>query len=328
MKIMKFIVLSMFLASLMVVGCKVSNNSDQTNPVLTPEDVFSLEILSQIRTQYDIGNNELEITYIGNHGYLFSTLSKRVIIDSLSEIGGGYERTSEVILSMFNEAEFPFNNIQLALSTHSHGDHFDVNRVVDFLIANPQSTHLTTQGAEILLQGSTQYNQISSQSMGITPDPNSSNQVVIAGVRVKVFRLDHHGVSDYDHVAIMFTLNGIKVLHVGDACKIPSQYEGLGLGSENIDILIAPFGSSCANWTVAFEEENPFDIINQYIRPRHIIVSHLDFDTTAAEIQEIIDLLEENLPGIDLSVFHPTILGQKIYIKEGNNIQVIDKPSS
>jgi L-ascorbate metabolism protein UlaG (beta-lactamase superfamily) len=142
--------------------------------------------------------------------------------------------------------------------------------------------------------------------------------------------LDHHGVSDYEHVAFMFTLNGIKILHVGDSCKLPVQYENLGLEGENIDILIAPFGQSCSNWTLVFEEENqnPFTIINQYIRPKHIIVSHQNFDTTSPEIQETVDTLATNLPGISFSVFHPTILKQKIYTKAENNIQVTDKPTS
>ena len=59
-----------------------------------------------------------------------------------------------------------------------------------------------------------------------------------------------------------------------------------------------------------------------------IIVSHLSFETTVTEIEATIDTLEENLPGITFSVFHPTILKQMIYIKEGGSIRVIDKPTS
>jgi|GEM_PF-1183764 len=331
MKFNKLIILSIFLVSLFIFACNTTTNSDQENPdpVLHPEDVFSQEILSQIRSHYGIGDNELEITYIGNHGYLFSTLSKKILIDSLSEIEGGYERTSRVILTMLNEAEFPFNNIDLALTTHSHGDHFNADSAVNFLIANSQTTHLSTNEVDGILQTSSGYNQIQSQSIGITPDPSTRYQTGIAEITVDVIRIDHHlSASGDEHVAFLFSLNGIKILHVGDACKIPAQYEGLGLEGENIDILVAPFGSSCANWTVGTEEENAYDIINQYIKPKHIIVSHLSFETTAAEIEATIDTLEENCPGITFSVFHPTILKQMIYIKEEGSIRVIDKPTS
>ena len=330
MKFTRLIVLIVLLACLAFFSCTTPGGSDEENAdqIPAPEDVFSQEILSQIRFPYQIGSNELEITYIGNHGFLISTMSKRILIDSLTEIGGGYETTSRVILAMMNEAGFPFNNIELALSTHSHEDHFEIDRVIEFLLANPQATHLSTEEAETTLQGSGMYAQVASQSVGITPGPNTRYRVEVAGVAVDVLRLDHHGVTDYDHVAFLLTLNGIKVLHIGDACKIPAQYEGLNLARENIDILIAPFGSSCANWTLGNEDENPFDIINHYIRPKHIIASHLDFDSTAADVQETIRTLAENLPGIAFSAFHPVILKQKIYTKEGNRIQVMDKPSS
>jgi len=331
MKFIRPIVLVAMLVSLIIFGCTPQGGPDEnnTNQIPAPEDVFPQEILTQIRFPYIIGANELEITYIGNHGFLFSTLSKRILIDSLTEIGGGYETTSRVILSMLNEAGFPFNNIELALTTHSHGDHFEADRVIEFLLANPQATHLTTEEAETTLQGATSFAQIASQSLGVTPDPNTRYRIEVAGMAVEVIRLDHHGVENYDHVAFMFTLNGIKVLHIGDACKIPAQYEGLNLERENIDILIAPFGSSCANWTVVgFEDDDPFEIINRFIRPKHIIVSHLDFESTAADVQAIINTLSDRLPGITFSAFHPVILKQKIYVKEGNRIRVIDKPTS
>lgn len=331
MKFLKLIISILLLVSLIGFGCSTTDTSDQddTDQVLQPEDVFSQETLNQIYSHYDIAGNEVEITYIGNHGYLFSTLGRRVLIDSLTEIGGGYETTSGVILTMLNEAEFPFNRINLALTTHIHGDHFDRDSAVDFLIANPNASHLSTNEVDESLRTSSGYNQIQSQTIGIFPAPSSRIQTEIAGITVDVVQIDHHLSQEGDeHVAFLFTLNGIKFLHVGDACKIPSQWDGLGLEGEHIDILIAPFGQSCSNWTVVFEEENPFNIIKWYIKPKHIIISHLNFDTTAAEIQETINTLQANLPGISFSVFHSTILKQKIYTKEGNTIQVRDKPTS
>jgi len=331
MKVGKLIILSMLLVSLIGFSCNNTDNSevDNTDQVLRPEDVFSQEILNQIYTHYDIGSNEVEITYMGNHGYLFSTMGRRVLIDSLTEIGGGYETTSGVILNMLNEAGFPFNRINLALTTHIHGDHFDRDAAINFLIANPNASHLSTNEVDESLQASSSYNQIQSQSIGIFPNPSSRIQTEAAGITVDVVRIDHHGGQEGDeHVAFLFTLNGIKFLHVGDACKIPAQWDGLGLEGEHIDILIAPFGQSCSNWTVVFEEENPFNIIKWYIKPKHIIVSHQNFETTTTEIQETLNTLRDNLPGISFSVFHPTILKQKIYTKEGNTIRVMDKPTS
>jgi L-ascorbate metabolism protein UlaG (beta-lactamase superfamily) len=230
---------------------------------------------------------------------------------------------------MMSRAEFPFNRISLALTTHVHGDHFDRDEAVNFLIANPETHHLSTVEVDESLQTSSYYNQIQDQTTGRLPDPNTRVQIQISGITVDMARIDHHGSpGEGEHLIFLFTLNGIKFLHVGDACKIPSQYQGLGLAGENIDILIAPFGNSCANWTVVFEDENPFNIINNTIRPKHIIISHLDHDTTQAEIGSTLNLLRDNLPGITFSVFHPTILLQKIYTKEGNTIQVRDKPTS
>ena len=331
MKLVKTIILSVIMVSMVGFGCSANDNVDQddTDPVLMPEDVFSQDILNQIYSHYDIGSNELEITYIGNHSYLFSTMARRVLIDSLTEIGGGYETTSGVILDMMARAEFPFNRISLALTTHIHGDHFDRDEAVNFLIANPDANHLSTIEVDESLQTSSSYNQIQTRTTGIFPDLNTRIQTQISGITVDVVRVDHHGSSgEGEHVAFLFTLNGIKILHVGDACKIPAQWDGLRLARENIDILIAPFGSDCSNWTLVSEDQNPFNIINWYIRPKHIIVSHLNFETTEAEIQTTVNLLQDELPGIGISYFHPIILKQKIYIKEGNTIRVIDKPVS
>lgn len=330
MNFKSIVIFILLVVTLFVWGCNAveSTSDDGAARVLQPEDVFPQNILTRLRSNITLENNQMEVTYIGNHGYLFRTGAKKILIDSLSEIGGGYERTSQVILTMFNEDSFPFNNIDLALTTHSHGDHFEADTAVDFLIANPQTFHLSTEEVAGMISAQPNGNQVADRSQGSSPPLGTRETVNVAGISVEIFRVDHHGGSGdpYEHVMMMFTLNGIKILHVGDACKFPEQYENFGLENENIDILIAPFGQSCSNWCEVFEDQDAYAIIKDYIKPKHIIMSHMNFNDSNAFLQQNRERMEANLPGIPISVFHPTILNQKIYTKDDNRITVIEKP--
>jgi L-ascorbate metabolism protein UlaG (beta-lactamase superfamily) len=326
----KLMIFALLVVTLFIWGCNTNQNNDNNDEptVLQPEDVFPQNILDRLRTNLTLENNQLEITYIANHGYLFRTGGTKILIDSLSEIGGGYERAMGVVLEMFNEERFPFNSIRLALTTHSHGDHFEADRAVDFLIANSQTFHLSTAEVANMIAAQPNGSQVANRSVGSSPPVGTRETVVVNDFTVELFGVDHHGIvgEGYDHVAMMFTLNGIKILHVGDACKLPNQYANLGLENENIDILIAPFGHSCSNWCEVFEDQNAYTIIRDYIKPKHIIMSHMNFDDSNAFLQENRRRMEENIPGIPISVFHPTILNQKIYTKEDNRISAEAKP--
>ena len=78
---------------------------------------------------------EVRVTYVGNAGFLIAVGDKKILIDALfSGFPGGYTLPEEIRDKMALGRP-PFDGIDLALATHSHGDHFESGLVRRFLVA-------------------------------------------------------------------------------------------------------------------------------------------------------------------------------------------------
>lgn len=176
---------------------------------------------------------------VGQAGYIIKSKSGQLLgIDMyLSEcverVEGnvGFKRLLPKILSPF---ELDFDVI---ITTHPHMDHFDIDAVPE-LMSNTQTKLFASVNCEELVEA------LKMKDENIT--------YVTSGESFEVgdFKLDFincdHGTGSQDAVGVIITVDGKRILEVGDTClRLDWKEEYLSLG--HIDVLIAPINGAYGN---------------------------------------------------------------------------------
>ena len=77
----------------------------------------------------------LDLTNIGNAGFMMQAGGKKVLVDALFEGSTDVLGPSPELLSQMMDAHGPFADVDLLMVTHPHGDHFNPKLVVEFFCA-------------------------------------------------------------------------------------------------------------------------------------------------------------------------------------------------
>src|SRR5512140_678587 len=78
-------------------------------------------------------NNALEVTYLANEGFMIAMGNTKVLIDALYN-SKHFPSPSEALAAKMIDGISPFDNVDYALVTHDHGDHFDGEIMSRFLL--------------------------------------------------------------------------------------------------------------------------------------------------------------------------------------------------
>ncbi|MCP4724765.1 MAG: MBL fold metallo-hydrolase [bacterium] len=250
--------------------------------------------------------SSLEVTYIANEGFLISSQNKQVLIDALFGREGidWCVTPPRDIMKKMENAENPFDNIDLILTTHWHIDHFDPISVSNHLKNNPDGIFISSnQTIEMLKKESDNYENIRGQVIEQTPDLFSSESLSVNGINVKVFRIHHSAYfevneetgkrknrhEDVVNLGFIVDIGGFRIFHAGDENADPDTYKKLRLDRENIDIAFL-------NRSFLFNiKPETVEIITKYVKPEHIVVMHL-YDEQIKYMEQVLDNLPENFP--------------------------------
>lgn len=158
--------------------------------------------------------NEVRVTFVGNAGFLITVNDKKILIDALfSGFAGDYTLPREIQDKLAHGLP-PFDNIDLVLATHSHGDHFDANLVRRFLSNNPAAVFASTPQATVLL------NDFSDRVIAFAPAKNKTASAEIQGIHVEAVYLSHgappEGKTEILNFAYLATIDGVTLFHSGD----------------------------------------------------------------------------------------------------------------
>jgi L-ascorbate metabolism protein UlaG (beta-lactamase superfamily) len=205
-------------------------------------------------------NNSISITYTGNMGVLISNEKAAVWIDGLHEYyGPEYLNPPDSILEKAFSKTTPFNHLQWLLFTHYHRDHFSKKLVNRFL--QLAQNHKVVGAAQVVDSFSAK-NVINAWDKNgeVLHDDSSS-------LRIKAFNIPHtwpqrHG--KVQNIAYLAELNGVRILHVGDADTNPKAFEFLHPGSA--DIMIVPA------W---FINDEKGEKIIERLKAKKIVVTHI-----------------------------------------------------
>lgn len=176
---------------------------------------------------------KVDVTYVGNAGFLINIGDKKILIDALFK---GFEGDYGVPLEVQNKltsAQAPFNDVDLILVTHAHGDHIDPDMVRQHMQNNSKAFFASTQQLVDALQDSTD------RWIGFKPTKEKSDSQVISGISVEAFYLPHGTDARIINIGFLISANGITFFQTGDADFDQftfEEFQTFKLPERNIDL--------------------------------------------------------------------------------------------
>jgi L-ascorbate metabolism protein UlaG (beta-lactamase superfamily) len=215
-----------------------------------------------------MAENQVEITYLANEGFLLTSANHKVLIDGLFREGvEGYAKLSAEWRETIETAQPPFDTVDLALATHLHDDHFHALAVCRFLESNPLAEFVSTLQAMAKMRSD--CNNPAALAGRVRPGlqaDGSSTPFVLDDLRVEAVFLHHGSGSPVQNIAFVIEIGGLTVLHMGDSQANVEELRAAGFGERPIDLAFVPFWYLIdRRWTPAIDFLQPAGIVAMHV---------------------------------------------------------------
>lgn len=223
--------------------------------------------------------NDLQISYIANEGFLISLDNKKILIDALFK-SKSYTCPSDSLVVKFLNNSPPVDNINYYLVTHAHQDHFDAKMAMDFLTKNTKTKFISTS------ESCNKLNDAGFDSPQLTCynlEYGEIKEIKNEQISITAFRLKHGGDPEINNLAFIIQINGYSIMHVGDAFILQNEeyLNKINWDNYKIDVLF-----------VGYMDVNQFvlEILSKTIKPKNLIMMHIHED----DIQEAKERNQQN----------------------------------
>jgi L-ascorbate metabolism protein UlaG (beta-lactamase superfamily) len=213
------------------------------------------------------------MTYLANEGVMLSSGGKKVLIVALFlKYKTGFATPADSTQSALASARAPFDNVDLILATHYHGDHFHPGPVAAHLAANPRAALATSSQVIDSLRGRVPAGSaLNSRILARTTAPGARRREVINGIPVEFLGVSH-GSGPANHLAIqhlvyIIELGGKRILHTGDAILSDENIRAFRLDTARIDVALVP------TWVVTGKASRA--AIERWVKPRQVVAFHV-----------------------------------------------------
>jgi len=210
-----------------------------------------------------------QITYIANEGIMIEYQGKKVLIDAL------HKDNTNVRLYQFTRNPFPYNmingkvpfdDVDLFLITHLHGDHFNPVSMKEFLTSH-EETILIAPEQVIDTMGhtnlATQIYPLSGTDIGLMYEMD--------GIKIHALPLIHSYPQEnawIDNMAYLLDFDGLTILHVGDAEFLPENLNRIQKAiGKGVDYVLLP------DWY--FEDTESIAQVHKKIKAKKYMAMHV-----------------------------------------------------
>lgn len=217
------------------------------------------------------GENEVIVTYIANEGVLVSSGGHQVLIDGLHRrYSPAYAFPPDGLREKLENARRPYDDIDLVLVSHFHGDHFHAESVGMHLLNNPKAKLASSpQVVNSVLGSYSEAEKIKTRAIVVKHEWKRSEDIEINGVKVRFLGL-RHGSERFkamENLGHLIEVGGKKFLHIGDADMTAENFAVHRLAEENIDVAFIPF------WFL--QSAKGRGLVEKLFSPKNIIAVHI-----------------------------------------------------
>jgi L-ascorbate metabolism protein UlaG (beta-lactamase superfamily) len=231
----------------------------------------------------------IEVTFIGNAGFMMTIGDKKILIDAL------FERPAipRGVAGPLETAQAPFAHVDLILTTHSHSDHFSAEKVYSHLESNPEAVFVSGQDAVSMVNmlGAVQDRTI---PIRLQQTAGEKTHLVVDGIGLECIYFSHGG--DILNLGFVITAEGRRVFHPGD--MVPesvsvAELQRHGLPDKQIDVAFV------AHYMLVTEGDHAH--VTEGIQADYIVAMHYRFTIPPPDY----DLIASHFP--DAIVFHESM---------------------
>lgn len=214
-----------------------------------------------------------EIYYIANEGVFVVADGKKILVDALFREGvEGYDVVPAGLRKKIEQAEQPFDKVDLVLASHYHADHFDPTSVATHLSNNPSALFVSTnQSIEKLKTVKELWGKIEKQARAIVPKEGVWESLTHNGIKLQVIYLHHGRSRPIENLGLIFHLDGKKFLHIGDTEANADDFKQYKLAEEKIDIAFVPY------WFLF--GENSRKTVRENINAKYLVPIHMPLNS-------------------------------------------------
>ena len=183
----------------------------------------------------------VELCHVANAGFLIKGENASVLIDGLmreDQYEGRFALPSEAMFGNMMRKSDVFENLQLVLSTHRHGDHFDPKATVQHMRSTEGVRYAVPADALPTLEANSLTEEEKDRLFVVEDGPQS--EFSHAGISVQTFDVDH-GPNQPQNVGYRVTVDGVSFFHTGDISATREQLSAAGVNGVSVDALIMPF---------------------------------------------------------------------------------------
>ena len=227
----------------------------------------------------DPPQNDVTITYLQNDGVLISDGTDKVLIDAIFNSLSGWINLNATEAAKITNAQAPYDDIDLVLITHNHGDHYSPGAV---------NTHLSNNAnAKLIAPPPVAANFSGTQIVNINPARGQSQTLTENGIEVEVLHLRHfdafgNDFSGVQNFGYLVKIGGKNILHLGDVDMTVQNFQNFGLAEKGIDFVLIPTFNAPAHFMTSHR-----DALNSQIQPANIIALHLLSGSIASIQQQV-----------------------------------------
>ena len=182
-----------------------------------------LLLSSFLFTALSFAHDKASATYLGNEAVLVQDGESKVLFDPFFHKDyGRFQLVPESIQHKIMAGTAPYDGIDAVFISHAHGDHFDVQDVIQYLNKHKEVVLIAPQQAIEQMLENGMDESLLERTKGQKMQPGESPKVLEFGsIRVEVLRIPHAGWpswQDVDNFLYRVVLNKqTSVMHLGDA---------------------------------------------------------------------------------------------------------------
>ena len=162
-------------------------------------------------------------TYLGNEAVLVTGTKSKVLFDPFFHNNfGQYQLVPEDIRSAIMQGNAPYDDIDVIVISHAHGDHFAADDVLAYLLAFPNTKLVAPQQAVDALTELKNSQAIMPQVLSVKLAlGDKPTQILVGDITIQAVRIPHAGWpgrANVENLVFRVALDDdLTVMHMGDA---------------------------------------------------------------------------------------------------------------